>query len=165
MIFVTFNTKKTEHLVANSVRWDERQWLKVAQEERARRNVQEADDEADNNRTAACEGIAKQMLKYSEDSEAMKVSTRELKEQVLSPDESTVKKVRIARQARSEKSKTMFQIFRQGANEVLIASVEQLRGLVVLERDCLALRKDEQAEDSTRRLSVADLPGTKRGTC
>ena len=30
------------------------------------------------------------MLKYSEDSEAMKVSTRELKEQVLSPDESTV---------------------------------------------------------------------------
>ena len=101
------------------------------------------------------------MLKYLEDSEAMKVSTRELKEQVLSPDESTGDIVRIARQARSEKSKTMFQIFRQGANEVLIASMEQLRGLVVLERDCLALRKDEQAEDSTRRLSVADLPGTE----
>ena len=49
MIFDTFTTKKTEHLVANSVQWDERQRLKVAQEERARRNVQEADDEVNNN--------------------------------------------------------------------------------------------------------------------
>ena len=57
------------------------------------------------------------MLKYLEDSEVMKVSTRELKDQVLSPDESTVNIVRIARQARSEKEKKLFQIFRQGANE------------------------------------------------
>ena len=79
-------------------------------------------------------------------SEVLKVSTRELKEQVLSPDESSVRKVRIARQARSEKSKKLFQIFRQGANEVLIASMarweEHLKGLVVLERHCLALREE-----------------------
>ena len=47
----------------------------------------------------------------------------------------------IARQARSETSKKLFQIFRQGANEVLIASMarweEHLRMLVVLERHCL----------------------------
>ena len=109
----------------------------------------------------------------------MKVSTRELKEQVLSPDESSVNKVRIARQARSEKSKKLFQIFRQGANEVLIAILprweEELKGLVVLERHCLALREeveysserqdggqDEHAEGSTRRLSEADLPGFER---
>ena len=74
------------------------------------------------------------MLKYLEDSEVLKVSTRELKEQVLFPDESSVSFVRIARQARSENSKKLFQIFRQGANEVLIASMarwaEHLKGLV-----------------------------------
>ena len=78
-------------------------------------------------------------------SEVLKVSTRELKEQVLSPDESSVSIVRIARQARSDKSKKLFHIFRRGANEVLIASMdrweEHLRILVVLEREYLALRK------------------------
>ena len=47
------------------------------------------------------------MLKYVEDGEVLKVSTRELKEQVLSPDESSVSIVRIARQARVEKSKKL----------------------------------------------------------
>ena len=46
-----------------------------------------------------------------------------------------MRKVRIARQARSEKSKKLFQIFRQGANAVLIASMagweEHLKGLVI----------------------------------
>ena len=45
------------------------------------------------------------MLKYLEDSEALKVSTREMKEQLLSLNEPSVKIVRIARQARREKSK------------------------------------------------------------
>ena len=86
------------------------------------------------------------MLKYLEDSEALKVSTRDLKEQVLSPNESSVSTVRIARQARSEKSKKLFQIFRQGANEVPVVSMagreEHLRRSVVLERECLALREE-----------------------
>ena len=47
-IFEIFNTKEErEHLVVSKVRWDERQRLKVAQGERARRNVQEAGDEVD----------------------------------------------------------------------------------------------------------------------
>ena len=127
------------------MRWDEHQRLKAVKEERARRDVQEVDDEVDQNWTAACEWIAKRMLKYLEDSEVLKVSTRELKQQVLSPDKSSVSTVRIARQARSEKSEKLFQIFRQGANEVLIASMarweEHLKRLVVLERHCLALRE------------------------
>ena len=86
------------------------------------------------------------MLRYLEDSEALKVSTKELKEQVLSPDESGVGIVHIARQATSEKSKKLFQMFRQGANEVLIAKMarweEHLSMLVVLERECLALREE-----------------------
>ena len=108
----------------------------------ARRNVQEVD-----NWTAVHQLVAKSLLKCSQDSEALKVSTRELQEQVLSPNESSVSMVRIARQARSENSKKMFQIFsRQGANEILVASMargeEDLRMLVVLERDCLALREE-----------------------
>ena len=49
----------------------------MAQEERARRNVEDADDEDDHFCTEACEGFAKKMFKYLEDSEVTKVSTRE----------------------------------------------------------------------------------------
>ena len=74
--------------------------------------------------TTVYQKIAKLILKYLEDSEALKVSTRELQEQVLSPNEPSVDKVRIARQARSRKSKKLFQIFsRQGANEIFVASL------------------------------------------
>ena len=59
------------------MRWDERQKLKAAQEESARRDVQEVDGEVDQNWAAACEWIATNMLKYLEDSEVLKVSTRE----------------------------------------------------------------------------------------
>ena len=45
----------------------------------------------------ACEGIARRMLGILEDSEAAKVSIRELEEQVLSPNESRINIVRIAR--------------------------------------------------------------------
>ena len=138
--------EKSERSVASKVRWDERQRPKAVQEERARRDVQEVDEEVDQNWTAACEWIAKKMLKYFEGSEVLKVSTRDLKEQVLSPDESSVRKVRIARQASSEESEKFFQIFRQGANEVLIASMarweEHLEGLVVLERHCMVLTEE-----------------------
>ena len=72
--------------------------------------------------TEACEGIARRMLTYLEDSEAAKVSTREMEEQVFSPNESRIHFVRIARQARKDRRKKWFQIFRQGENEVTIAS-------------------------------------------
>ena len=120
----------------------------------------------------------KKMFKYLEDSEDLKVSTRELKEQVLSPDESSVSTVHIARQARSERNKKLFQIFRQGANEVLIASMarweEHLEGLGAQGGRGAFKRKtrsfgysdggqdDEHAEGSTRRLSEADLPGVTK---
>ena len=74
-----------------------------------------------------------------------------MKEQGLSPDETSVNIERIARQARSEKSKKLCQIFRQVANEVLIASMarreEHLRMLVVLQRECLALREEVEHSD------------------
>ena len=84
--------------------------------------MQDENDKGDFCWTDACAGVARRMLKYLEDSEAAQVSRRELEEQVLSPNESRINIVRIARQARNDKRKKLFQIFRQGENEVLIAS-------------------------------------------
>ena len=59
------------------------------------------------------------MFSYLENSESLKVSTKELKDQILSPNESSV-----MRQARSEKHKKFFQIFsRQVASEIRVASM------------------------------------------
>ena len=75
-----------------------------------------------------------------------KVSTRELEEQVLSPNEPRINVVRIARLARNEKKEKLFQIFRQREGEVLIASKAtwdvQLKGLAELERRCQSFRAD-----------------------
>ena len=123
-IFEIFSTKeRSEHLVACEVRLDERrrQWVAQAQEERSQRSVQEENDKGDLCWTEACEGIARRMLKFLKDSEGAKVSTRELEELVLFPNESRINIVRIARQGRNDKRKKLFQIFRQGENEVLIA--------------------------------------------
>ena len=67
--------------------------------------------------------------------------------------------MRIAREARSAKSKKLFQNSRQGANAVFIASMarweEHLRGMVALERHCLALR--EEVEHSNERFDVSTI--------
>ena len=61
------------------------------------------------------------MLSCLDKSEASKVS---MKEQVLSPNEPSFNKGRIARQARRLKSKKLFQLFsRQGAQEIQVASM------------------------------------------
>ena len=115
----------------------EYQGQRVAQQERS---------QSDLCWTEACEGIARRMLKYLEDREITKVSTRELEEEVLCPNEPRINVVRIARLARNEKKEKLFQIFRQREGEVLIASKArweaQLKGLVELERRCQSFRAD-----------------------
>ena len=63
------------------------------------------------------------MLKYLEDSEDLKVSLRELKEQLESPEEAGTSIMQIAKQSRNERGHMLFQIFRQEENEVYIASL------------------------------------------
>ena len=114
-IFEIFSSKeKSDHSVESKMRWNDRQSLKAVHEEKARRDVQEVDVEINQYWTAVYQWIAKKMLRSLEDSECLKVSTGELKKQVLYSDESSVNIERIARQARSEKSRKLFQIFRQG---------------------------------------------------
>ena len=86
------------------MRWDERQRPVLTQEEEARWKVQDFDGEINQKWTAVYQWTAKKMLKYLEDGEVMKVSTREL-------HGSSVNVERIARQARCEKSKKLFQNF------------------------------------------------------
>ena len=137
----------------------------MAQEERVRRDVHEVDDKVNHHCTAACEGTAMKMLNVWEDSEVMKVSTRALKERVLCPDESSVNIVRIARQARSEMGKKLFHIFRPGEKEVVIVGVarweKQLKGLVVLERHCLALREEVKHLSERQEVLAVLMEGKK----
>ena len=86
--------------------------LTVTQEEESIRKAQEVVNEVNQKWTAVYLTIAKRMLKHLNDSEALKVSTRELKE-VLSSNEPSVNIVRIARQATSEKSKKVCSRFSQ----------------------------------------------------
>ena len=54
--------------------------------------------------------------------------------------------MRISRQARNEKGNKLFALFSQGENEVVLAGMarwkDELKGLVVLERQCLALKEE-----------------------
>ena len=84
--------------------------LMVTEDEESRTKAQEVDNEANEKWTVVYQTIAKTMLKYLDESEALKVSTRELQKHVLSPSEPDANVVRIARHARSQKSKKLFQI-------------------------------------------------------
>ena len=91
----------------------------------------------------ASKDAAKRMLKYSENSEDLKVGLCELKEQLETPQEAGISIMQIAKQARNERGQKLFQIFRQEEKEVYIASLArwdtQLIELVELERRCQEL--------------------------
>ena len=75
-IFENYSSEdQSEHLAATRVRWDERQRLMVTLEVKARRNVQEVDDQTNQNWTAVYQWTAKEMLRFLEDSDSLKVST------------------------------------------------------------------------------------------
>ena len=98
--FEVFNvTGRGEHVVASKVRWDEGQRLKMSQVERMRRECLEFEEEECRGWAAADGDTAKRILKFLEDSENLKVSTREQREQVLFPEESGSSIIQIARQA------------------------------------------------------------------
>ena len=61
---------------------------------------------------AVYKSVARRMLSYLDNSEALKVSAKELEEHVLAPNEPSVETELILRQTRGEKWQRMFQIFR-----------------------------------------------------
>ena len=72
-------------------------------EEEPRRKAQDVECGVHQSCVAFYQSIAIRIFSYLDNSEALKVSTNELKEQVLSPNEPSVTMERIVRQARSEK--------------------------------------------------------------
>ena len=143
-IFEIFNSKgQSEFLVASRARWHERQRVLVTQEEESRRRTQELDYEGNQSWAAVYQSISRRVLSQLHNSEALEVSTKELKEQVLSPNEPSVNIERIAGQARSEKRKKLFLVDQQtrskqdpsrqcgemgGASENVDSSGEGMRG-------------------------------------
>ena len=77
-------------------------------------------------------------LRYLEDSEDLKVSVTELQEQLGISEEAGISIKHVAQQARNENGQKMFEIFRQGEEDVCIASCARwngkLIGLVELEK-------------------------------
>ena len=69
--------------------------LMVTEDEESRTKAQEVDNEANQKWTVVYQTIAKTMLKYLDESEALKVSTKELQKHVLSPCEPDANIVRI----------------------------------------------------------------------
>ena len=76
--------------------------------------------------------------RYLEDSEDLKVAVTELREQLGISEETCVSIRKIVQQAKKENGQQIFEIFRQGEEEVCIASLArwnaQLKGLVELEK-------------------------------
>ena len=92
---------------------------------------------------AVCQAVARRMPSYLDNSEALKVGTKDLEDHVLASNETSVNIEHIVRQAKGEKQKKKrIQTFsRQGAKEILVASVarweEHLRMLMVQGRERL----------------------------
>ena len=121
-----------EHPVASKWRWND--WQRQEEDKRKRR--------------VTFEEAAKGIVKYLEDSEELKVSLSELKEQLETPEEAGISIMQVAKQARNERGQKLFQIFREEENEVYIARLSrwdtQLKGLVELERRCQGLMQEVQ---------------------
>ena len=77
------------------------------------------------------------ILRYLEDSEDLKVRVADLQEQLGMSEEAGIFIKQVAQQARNENGQNIFEIFRQGEEEVRIASWAiwnaQLKGLAELE--------------------------------
>ena len=101
----------------------------------SRRETQEVDCGV-NHSWAACHAVARRMLRYLDNSEALKVDTKELEDQVLAPSDLRVDIDHTARQAEENK-------FKDCSRSSVDASVarweEHLRMLTVLERKRLDL--------------------------
>ena len=91
-------------------------------------------------RDVAFEETAKGILRYLDDSEDLKVSVTELQEQLGISEEARISIKQVAQLARNENGQHIFEIFRQGAEDVCIASWArwnaQLKGLAELEKRC-----------------------------
>ena len=91
-------------------------------------------------RRFAVEETAGCMQRYPEDGRHLKVSVTDLQEDVGMSEEAGISIKQVAQQASNENGQTFFEIFRQGKEDVCIASLArwnaQLEGLVELERRC-----------------------------
>ena len=91
-------------------------------------------------RRVAFENLAKEMLRYLDNSDGVKVGITELQERLEVPVQMGISIQQVAQQARSENGQKMFEVFWKEEEELCIASwarwEAQWKGLVDLERRC-----------------------------
>ena len=80
----------------------------VTQDKKSRSWAQDVDCGVNQSWAAVYQPVARRMLRYLDNGEAVKVSTKASKEQVLSPNEPSVNIEHIVRQVRNEKAQKMF---------------------------------------------------------
>ena len=116
-----------------SSREEEGRW--VLMEDRRRRGI-------------AFEKLAKEMLRYLDNSEKVNVSITELQERLEVPVQISISIQQVAQQARSENGQKVFEIFWQEEEELCIASWArwdaQWEGFVELERRCQDTSREMQ---------------------
>ena len=91
-------------------------------------------------KTGASGASPLRMLENPEDGEDLNVGISELQERLETPEEEGRSIMQIAKQARNEKVQHIFELFRQGEEEVCITSLAKknapLKSLAELERRC-----------------------------
>ena len=109
-----------------------------------RRKIQEVGYGVGHGWAAVHQAVAKRMLVCLDNSEMLKVKTRELESHVLAPNEPIVDMVHSVTQARGTGQKRLFRAFNwQGAKGSVVASLarweERQRMLIILEQKCQEL--------------------------
>ena len=106
------------------------------------------------------------MLKYLEDSDAVKVGVIELQEQLEISEEAGVSIRQIAQQATNENGQKIPHIFREGEEEVCAASLArwyaQLKGLVELERRCRNSMQEVQVLSARQEILKSTMEDKRR---
>ena len=96
--------------------WSSQQRAAMALQEKAWKESRGLEEEDKRKRCVTFEGAAKRMLENLEDSEELKVTHSDVKEQLETPEEAGFSVMQIAKQARHERGQKLFEIFRQGGD-------------------------------------------------
>ena len=99
-------------------------------------------------RSIAFENLAKEMLRYLDKSDDVKVGITELQERLEVPVQIGISVQQVAQQERSESGQKMFEVFWQEEEEVCVTSWArwdaQWKGLVELDRRCQDMSREIQ---------------------
>ena len=97
-----------------------------------------------------CQERAKKVLRYLDESETLQVNLKRVREQLGPSEEADQYILQIARRARNERGKKLFQIFMSEDDEVHLACLArwdaQMKGLAMVQKLCQELTEETASE-------------------